>query len=46
MTAKGDMESTIDPLDREAVDWVVRLTVGQVTESDRFAFERWCWGSV
>lgn len=41
MISKGDKEGTIDPLDREAVDWVVRLTVGQITESDRVAFEQW-----
>lgn len=40
------MESAIDPLDREAVDWVVRLTVGRVTEGDRVAFERWIAASA
>ncbi|MAM39739.1 MAG: hypothetical protein CL949_14830 [Erythrobacter sp.] len=46
MTSRGDLESDIDPLDREAVDWVVRLTVGQLAESDRVAFEHWIAAST
>ena len=40
MTPRDPAES-IDPLDIEAVDWVVRLTVGRLSDGDRAAFERW-----
>lgn len=40
MTSRDHSES-IDPLDIEAVDWVVRLTVGRLSDSDRDAFEQW-----
>jgi transmembrane sensor len=41
MTSEEGIERAYDPLDIEAVDWVVRLTVGRLSESDREAFDRW-----
>lgn len=41
MTSRDGIESGVAPLDLEALDWVVRLTVGRLSESDREAFETW-----
>lgn len=41
MSSRDSILGDIDPLDVEALDWVVRLTVGQLSDSDREAFERW-----
>ncbi|MCG2840443.1 DUF4880 domain-containing protein [Sandaracinobacter sp. RS1-74] len=35
-----------NPLELEAVDWVVRLTVGQLSDADKQAFERWLGASA
>lgn len=41
MTMRDGTEDGFDPLDIEAVDWVVRLTVGELSDVDRVAFDRW-----
>lgn len=41
MTTQDGMDGGYGPLDIEAVDWVVRLTVGRLSDADREAFESW-----
>ncbi|MBN9505352.1 MAG: DUF4880 domain-containing protein [Altererythrobacter sp.] len=41
MSSDGSLDGGYAPLDVEAVDWVVRLTVGQLSDADRDAFDRW-----
>lgn len=42
MTGPSHELPDIDPLTREAIDWVVRLQSGQATTDDAAAIQRWC----
>lgn len=41
MTDSDDPTATLDPVKREALEWVIRLTSGAATEVDKEALARW-----
>lgn len=41
MKTREGIGNGYDPLDLEAVDWVVRLSVGHLSDADREAFDYW-----
>lgn len=41
MTHDDDQTEGMDPLTREALGWIVRLTSGSATQGDARAFEAW-----
>lgn len=41
MTRRDERDSDFEPLQLEAIDWVVRLTVGGATDADARDFTRW-----
>jgi len=40
-TPPGGADMDLAPVEREAIQWVVRLTSGETNPADRAAFRRW-----